>query len=134
MAATKPTRRRSSAKTGVKGAPRALERRLAKLQEQLRAERARHNRQVAAAKRAADRQTTALVREIAVLRHHEARAETLARLEARNSRISLRLSTTPTLRSLEVPWEALSLPRWAGSPCAHGWIRTFSASRSAIAW
>src|SRR4029453_6428203 len=80
MAATKTTRQRSSAKAGAKGVPRVLERRLAKLQEQLKTERARHNRQVAAVKRAADRQTTALVREIALLRHHEARAETLARL------------------------------------------------------
>jgi hypothetical protein len=80
MATAKQTRRRSSAKAGASG--RALERRLAKLQERLRAERARHARQVAAARRAADRQTAALVREIALLRHHEARAETLARLIA----------------------------------------------------
>jgi hypothetical protein len=80
MATAKQTRRRSSAKAGASG--RALERRLAKLQEQLRAERARHARQVAAARRAADRQTAALVREIALLRHHEARAEALARLLA----------------------------------------------------
>ena len=82
MAAAKQTRRRTSATAGGKGAGRALERRLAKLQEQLKAERARHTRQVAAVRRAADRQTAALVREIALLRHHEARAETLARLIA----------------------------------------------------
>lgn len=82
MAATKRTRRRTSAKAGVHGTGRALERRLAKLQEQLKAERARHVRQVAAVRRAADRQTAALMREIALLRHHEARAETLGRLIA----------------------------------------------------
>jgi len=80
MAAAKQTRRRTSAKAGVNG--RALARRLAKLEEQLKAEKARHARQIAAARRAADRQTAALVREIALLRHHEARAETLARLIA----------------------------------------------------
>ena len=82
MAATKRTKRRPSAKARVTGAGRVLERRVTKLQEQLRTERAKHNRQVAAARRAADRQTAALVREIALLRHHEARAETLARLLA----------------------------------------------------
>jgi len=101
MAATKPTRRRSSAKAGVKGAPRALERRLAKLQEQLKVERARHSRQVAAAKRAADRQTTALVREIAVLRHHEARAETLTRLVAeRETALAAQADRVAQLESL----------------------------------
>ena len=80
--ATKRTRRRPSAKAQANGAGRALERRVTKLQEQLRKERAKHTRQVAAARRAADRQTAALVREIALLRHHEARAETLARLLA----------------------------------------------------
>ena len=82
MAATKRTKRRPSVKAQANGAGRALERRVTKLQEQLRKERAKHNRQVAAARRAADRQTAGLVREIALLRHHEARAETLARLLA----------------------------------------------------
>jgi len=80
MAGAKRTRGRTSAKAGVKGTGRVLERRLAKLQEQLAAERARHGRQLAACRRAADRQMAALVKEIALLRHHEARAETLARL------------------------------------------------------
>jgi hypothetical protein len=80
MAATKRTKRRPSVKAQANGASRALERRVTKLQEQLRTERAKHTRQVAAVRRAGDRQTAALVREIALLRHHEARAETLARL------------------------------------------------------
>lgn len=101
MAATTRTRRRSSAKAGVKGAPRVLERRLAKLQEQLKAERARHNRQVAAVKRAADRQTAGLVREIALLRHHEARAETLTRLVAeRETALAAQADRVAQLESL----------------------------------
>jgi len=101
MAATKTTRQRSSAKAGAKGVPRVLERRLAKLQEQLKAERTRHNRQVAAVKRAADRQTASLVREIALLRHHEARAETLARLVAeRETALAAQADRVAQLESL----------------------------------
>ncbi|HZP40023.1 MAG TPA: hypothetical protein VFD84_00785 [Candidatus Binatia bacterium] len=42
----------------------------------------RHTRQLAAVRRAADRRLAAMVREIAALRHHEARAEALERLLA----------------------------------------------------
>jgi len=101
MAETRRTRRRSSAKAGATGTPRVLERRLARLQEQLKAERARHNRQVAAVKRAADRQTAALVREIALLRHHEARAETMARLVAeRDTALAAQADRVAQLESL----------------------------------
>jgi hypothetical protein len=61
---------------------RTLERRVARLVAAAKAERARHARQVAALRRAADRRLTAMVKEIAALRHHEARAEALARLVA----------------------------------------------------
>ena len=101
MPAAKQTRRRTSARAGTKGAGRVLERRLARLQEQLKAERARHTRQIAAAGRAADRQTAALVREIALLRHHEARAETLARLLAeRDTALAVHAERIAQLESL----------------------------------
>jgi hypothetical protein len=105
MAATKRTKRRPSARARVNGTGRALERRVTKLQEQLRTERAKHNRQVAAARRAADRQTAALVREIALLRHHEARAETLARLLAeRDAALAAQADLVAQLESrLQVP-------------------------------
>jgi hypothetical protein len=61
---------------------RALERRLARLTAASKAERERHVRQVAALRRAADRRLTSMVKEIAALRHHEARAEGLGRLLA----------------------------------------------------
>jgi hypothetical protein len=61
---------------------RALERRLARLTAAAKAERERHGRQLAAMRRAADRRLTAMVKEIAALRHHEARAEALGRLIA----------------------------------------------------
>ena len=76
MPAAKRTSRRASVKAGTNG------RRLAKLEAQIKAERARHSRQIAALRRAGDRRTAGLMREIALLRHHEARAEALARLLA----------------------------------------------------
>jgi Skp family chaperone for outer membrane proteins len=59
---------------------RTLERRLARLASALETERARHDRRLAAVRRAADRRLAAMVKEIAALRHHEARAEALARV------------------------------------------------------
>ena len=61
---------------------RALERRLARLVAESKSERARHERRLAALRRAADRRLTAMVKEIAALRHHEARSEALARVLA----------------------------------------------------
>jgi hypothetical protein len=81
MVAAKRTRRRAR-KAAANGTGRALERRLVKLEGQIKAERARHQRELAALRRSGDRQTAALMREIALLRHHEARAEALARLLA----------------------------------------------------
>ena len=101
MPAAKQSRRGTSATAGVKAAGRGLERRLARLQEQLKAERARHARQVAAVRRAADRQMAALVREIAILRHHEARAETMARLIAeRDTALAAHAERVAQLESL----------------------------------
>lgn len=81
MVAAKRTRRRAG-KAAASGTGRALERRLVKLEGQIKSERARHQRELAALRRSGDRQTAALMREIALLRHHEARAEALARLLA----------------------------------------------------
>ena len=77
-------RRPSSPKPRRKAAPparsvRQLERALAEARETLEAERQRHARQLEAARRKADRQLASVVREIAALRHHQARAEDLAR-------------------------------------------------------
>jgi iron-sulfur cluster repair protein YtfE (RIC family) len=100
MPAAKKTRGRTTAR-GANGSGRALERRLARLQEQLKTERARHTRQVAAVRRAADRQTASLVQEIALLRHHEARAETLARLVAeRDTALAVHADRITQLESL----------------------------------
>jgi len=49
---------------------------------QVEALRQRHVRELAAARRAADRRLAALMREMAALRHHEARAQALTRLLA----------------------------------------------------
>jgi hypothetical protein len=59
-----------------------LLRRLRQLTAQQEAERARHARQLAALRRAADRRLAQMVQDIAALRHHEARAEALGRLLA----------------------------------------------------
>jgi hypothetical protein len=68
--------------------PRTVDRRLARLTAAWDAERARHARQLAAVRRGADRRLAAMMAEIASLRHHEARAEALARLLAeRDERI-----------------------------------------------
>jgi hypothetical protein len=61
---------------------RALERRLARLSAAREVERGRHARQLAAVRRATDRRLAGMLSEIAALRHHEARAEALARLLA----------------------------------------------------
>jgi septal ring factor EnvC (AmiA/AmiB activator) len=61
---------------------RALERRLKRLERELAATKARYERRIENARRAANRRLAAMVQEIATLRHHEARAETLARLLA----------------------------------------------------
>lgn len=62
--------------------PRTLERRVRELTATLEAERQRHARQLDAVRRAADRKLADMVQEIVALRHHEARAEMLARLLA----------------------------------------------------
>lgn len=61
---------------------RRLERRLKRLAKEHAAEIEQYERRIAATKRAADRRLAVMMRELAALRHHEARAETLARMLA----------------------------------------------------
>lgn len=96
--ATRPPKRRSRRATGTPRpdlaatrALRALERRVAQLEAEAAAVAARHDRQVAAVRRAADRRLTAMLREIAQLRHHEARAAVLERLVAERDAMLARL-------------------------------------------
>jgi len=71
---------------------RALERRIARLEADAAEAVAHHERQLAAVRRAADRRLTGMVREIASLRHHEARATALERLLAERDAMIARLS------------------------------------------
>lgn len=80
-----PAKRSTTGRVSVaemQTAVRALERRLRRLTAELEAERERHARQLVAVRRAADRKLTVMLREIATLRHHEARVEVLTRLLA----------------------------------------------------
>jgi Skp family chaperone for outer membrane proteins len=61
---------------------RTLERKLKQAEAALEALRQRHAKQLEAVRRAADRKLAELVQEIVALRHHEARADMLARLLA----------------------------------------------------
>jgi hypothetical protein len=58
---------------------RALERRVKRLERELAAAKARTERRVEQARCAANKQLAAMMQEIATLRHHEARADALAR-------------------------------------------------------
>jgi len=78
-----------------------LERRLTRLQAQREAERQRFTRQVLAVRRGADRRLAAMVREIAALRHHQARAEALARVVAeREADLAVRARRIAQLEAL----------------------------------
>jgi septal ring factor EnvC (AmiA/AmiB activator) len=61
---------------------RKLERRVKRLEKEHAAEREQYERRIAATKRAADRRLAVMMRELAELRHHEARADALARMLA----------------------------------------------------
>jgi hypothetical protein len=67
-------------------AARALTRRLARLTATVARERERSERRLAAAQRDTDRRLAAMMSEIASLRHHEARADALARVLAERDR------------------------------------------------
>ena len=81
MTTRRPKRGRQTRKT-VRPTVQQLERKIARLLAEREAERARHARQVIAVRRGADRRLTVMVREIATLRHHEARAQALERMLA----------------------------------------------------
>ena len=81
MTTRRPKRARQARKT-VRPTVRQLERKIARLLAEREVERARHARQVVAVRRGADRRLTVMVREIASLRHHEARAQALERMLA----------------------------------------------------
>ena len=61
---------------------RGLERRVKRLERELAAAQAAHARKLELVRRAANRRLAAMMKEIASLRHHEARAEALERLIA----------------------------------------------------
>ncbi len=82
------TRRSTSKPTATTSTVRALERRVKRLERELVAAKARTERRVEQARRAANKQLATMMQEIALLRHHEARADALAR--------QLADSTTPT--------------------------------------
>lgn len=71
---------------------RALERRIARLEAEAGEVVAHHERRLAAVRRAADRRLAGMVREIATLRHHEARAAGLERLLAERDTMIARLT------------------------------------------
>ena len=61
---------------------RALERRVKRLERQLAGAAAEHERRLELVRRAANRRLAAMMKEIAALRHHEARAQALERMLA----------------------------------------------------
>jgi hypothetical protein len=61
---------------------RALERRVRRLERQLAGAAAAHERKLELVRRAANRRLAAMMKEIAALRHHEARAQALERMLA----------------------------------------------------
>ena len=73
-------RKRVPARSTTAAGPGALARRLARALAELATDRRRHARQLAAVRRSSDRRLAAVVQELADLRHHQARAEALARL------------------------------------------------------
>jgi hypothetical protein len=64
---------------------RRVQRHLRRIEGELEAERREQERRLAAVRRGADRRLAAMMREIATLRHHEARAAQLERLLAERS-------------------------------------------------
>jgi uncharacterized protein YlxW (UPF0749 family) len=80
---SKPTKRTPTGIPPARDAAaqiRALERRVRRAEAALAQERERHERRLDAVRRAANRRLAAMMQEIAVLRHHEARADALSRL------------------------------------------------------
>jgi len=83
MPSKRPTTRRTKADGDEAAATmRALERRVKRLERQLEGAAAAHERKLELVRRAANRRVAAMMKEIAALRHHEARAKALERLLA----------------------------------------------------
>lgn len=66
---------------------RRAERRVSRLEDALETERRTRDRRIEAVRRGADRRLAAMMREIALLRHHEARAAQLERLLAERTAV-----------------------------------------------
>jgi len=83
MPSKRPTTRRAKANGAEAAATmRALERRVKRLERQLEGAAAAHERKLELVRRAANRRLAAMMKEIAALRHHEARARVLERILA----------------------------------------------------
>ena len=84
MPSKRPTSRRAKPDGGESpvATVRALERRVKRLERQLAGAAAEHERKLELVRRAANRRLAAMMKEIATLRHHEARADALERLLA----------------------------------------------------
>ena len=84
MPSKRPTSRRAKPDGGESpvATVRALERRVKRLERQLAGAAAEHERKLELVRRAANRRLAAMVKEIAALRHHEARAQALERMLA----------------------------------------------------
>jgi hypothetical protein len=101
MAAARQTRARTAPTGTPRDSVRALERRIARLEARLKAVQSQHARELATVQRAGDRRIAALVREITGLRHHEARAEALARvLGEREAMLSAQADRVAQLETL----------------------------------
>src|SRR5262245_50197617 len=77
------------------GIVQGLERRIRRLEGELVTERMRHERQLDNVRRAANRRLAAMMQEITALRHHEARADALARLVAERDAALAALTSEP---------------------------------------
>jgi hypothetical protein len=84
MPSKRPTSRRAKTNGGETAAAtlRALARRVKRLERQLEGAAAAHERKLERVRQAANRRVAAMMKEIAALRHHEARAQALERMLA----------------------------------------------------
>ena len=84
MPSKRPTSRRAKANGGETpvATVRSLERRVKRLERQLVGAAAEHQRKLELVRRAANRRLAAMMKEIAALRHHDARAQALERMLA----------------------------------------------------
>ena len=84
MPSKRPTSRRAKTNGGESPAAsmRTLERRVKRLERQLVGAATEHERKLELVRRAANRRLAAMMKEIAALRHHEARAQALERMLA----------------------------------------------------